>query len=112
MRTFFADALPVVGDSLTLDKNETRHALQTLRMQVGDRMRLLDGHGYEAIAELAEIKGRNSAICRVIELNQLERPKPGFTLFVAPPSNASLSFVLKQCVELGVEKIYLINCRY
>ena len=112
MRTFFADELPAVGDLLTLDKNETRHALQTLRMQLGDEMRLLDGCGKEALAKLDEIKGRNSAICRIIEIKELERPKPSFTLFVAPPSNATLSFVLKQCVELGVEKIFLMNCRY
>ena len=112
MRTFFAEALPEIGETLTLDKNETRHALQTLRMQVGDDMCLLDGLGNSARAELVEIKGRNSAVCKVLSIETLERPSPGITLFVAPPSNATLAFVLKQCVELGVEKVYLMSCRY
>jgi 16S rRNA (uracil1498-N3)-methyltransferase len=112
MRKFYCEELNKVGDLVKIDKTETRHILQTLRMKEGDDLLLMDGEGTLANAQIAKIEGRNSLFCELKEITAVPRPKLKITLFVAPPSNGTLALILKQAVELGVDSVYLMSCKY
>lgn len=112
MRKFFCSELMQVGDLVKMDKTESRHILQTLRMKEGDELQLMNGEGTLANATIAKIEGRNTLLCELKDLTQAPRPKLKISLFVAPPSNGTLALILKQAVELGVDSVYLMSCKY
>ena len=112
MRKFFCDELFEAGQLVKIDKTESRHILQTLRMKEGDELLLMNGEGLLADAKIAKIEGRNNLICEILQVTQAPRPKLKISLFVAPPSNGTLALILKQAVELGVHSVYLMACQY
>ncbi|WDE99297.1 RsmE family RNA methyltransferase [Lentisphaera profundi] len=112
MRKFFCEEISAVGDLVKIDKTESRHILQTLRMQEGDELLMMNGEGLIAHAEIAQVEGRNTLYCKINKLDLAQKPGLKISLFVAPPSNGTLALILKQAVELGVDSIYLMSCQY
>ena len=42
---FYVNPEKIIGDSFSLDKDESKHAIQVLRKKVGDKICLLNGIG-------------------------------------------------------------------
>lgn len=109
---FFVDE-PLRGRSGTveLSEEEARHAVSVMRLDVGDRLTLFDGRGFEATATIREVF-KKRAIVAVDEVFERPRmPSVATTLYVALPRAGGADDLLRSAIELGVTRIVPITTR-
>ena len=116
IRRFYAPGLEDGDTTVSLTESESQHALRVLRLEPGDRLRLLNGRGLVAEAELLPdpngARHPRQALCRILESSRQPPPSPSLTLCVAPPRGKAYDVVLKTATELGFAKIQPVLCRY
>jgi 16S rRNA (uracil1498-N3)-methyltransferase len=113
MSFFYQPNLNSETETLFLSKEESLHISKTLRGKPGDLLKLIDGKGQIARAEILSIpKNKGEVECRLVNLQKTPEPKNKIHLYLAPPRHNILGPLLKQCTELGVWEIHLIECEY
>ena len=85
-------------------KSERTHLFKVLRGRAGDKILLIDGKGGIAEAELV-----TKDCISVKKITNLPDPQIKLHLFVAPPRKQKMDQMLKQCSEIGVWSINLIE---
>ena len=96
-----------------LSEAESLHASRVLRLAVGERLALMDGHGHSAVATVTDISRRgNQVTCEVDEITTHQPPKWSVRLYVAPPRAKIMELVVRFATELGVSRITPILCKY
>ncbi|MFV0554238.1 MAG: 16S rRNA (uracil(1498)-N(3))-methyltransferase [Mangrovibacterium sp.] len=101
----------ISGNTYTLPEEESKHAVRVLRMQVGDRLQLIDGKGgfYEAIVSEANPK-RCTIEVQSKEENYAQR-KHYLHIAVAPTKNIDkIEWFLEKATEIGIDEITPILC--
>lgn len=104
MASQFYVAEKLRAGSITLEGGEYHHLARVLRLQVGDTVRLFDGTGTLATAEIASMS-RTAAILNVD--SPYEAPvdsAPELSVAVALPKLQRSGWLIEKCVELGVSK--------
>lgn len=91
-------------ESGELPAAEARHAVQVLRLRVGDRLEIFDGSGRAAQAELCEADKDRGAV-RVLREWREERPRPEIHLIVALIKNERFDWLVQKATELGAASI-------
>jgi 16S rRNA (uracil1498-N3)-methyltransferase len=111
LRFFIDEPLRGRSGNVELADEEARHAVSVMRLDVGDRLTLFDGRGFEASGTILEaVKKR--AIISVDEV--FERPRMPFvatTLYVALPRAGGADDLLRSAIEFGVTRIVPITTR-
>ena len=105
MRCFYCENLregELSGSDFS--KNESLHLFKVLRGKLGEKILLIDGKGSLASAEIAE-----SNTIKVKTVTQIPSPSIKLHLFVAPPRKQKLDQLLKQCSEIGVWSVTLLD---
>jgi len=97
------------GHRAVLDPSEARHASGPLRLNSGDRVRLIDGAGVVALGELCLLP-RGAAAVDISAVDHHPRPGPGLNLAVAVLAGSAMDLVIQKAVELGVERLLPICC--
>jgi 16S rRNA (uracil1498-N3)-methyltransferase len=82
-----------------------------MRGKVNDKILLFDGCGTTAEATVTSVDAKKVG-CRVDSLVRHTLPKKRIHLYLAPPRHNLLSPLIKQCVELGLWQIHLIECDF
>jgi 16S rRNA (uracil1498-N3)-methyltransferase len=106
----------VAGEVVALDAEQSRHALQSLRLRPGDEVVLFDGKGLEARARLrSQANGdggtrkgadkRRLAEVDLIAIEQHPRPTHALTLYVAGCKGPRLAWLVEKCTELGATRL-------
>ncbi len=107
---FYIHSLQGNTDTFTLDENNSRHIVQVLRMQPGEKLRVTDGKGMEATATIAEA---NKKKC-IVQLSEKElQPAPACRTMIAVSllKNASrFEWFLEKATELGISEIIPLKC--
>jgi 16S rRNA (uracil1498-N3)-methyltransferase len=94
----------------TLDADESRHALQSLRLRPGDALTLFDGRGRIAHAVLQETeRSANRATVAIEHVLNVPPPTLTLTLIAAACKGPRLTWMIEKCTELGVTRIVLVN---
>ena len=107
LRRFLVDDLspPLVH----LTGRESRHAIQVLRLKVGDSVVLFDGRGLEATGIVREV-GR---LTMAVEISERRAAPPrtlvSLTLAVATPKGERADWLVEKCAELGVTALWLLE---
>lgn len=92
-------------DEGALTDEEAKHCTQVMRHREGDRIRIFDGKGTEALAEIASASSKRVEL-RVLE-QHLTPPSPvSISLIQAIPKGANMELIIEKAVELGVNAIY------
>lgn len=96
-----------LADTMTLGPREARH-LHVLRLRLGDAVRVFDGQGHEAVAEIVEL----DEVRAVLALGEAiqgaaETPYP-LMLAVTLLKGDKLAEVVRAATELGVVRIQLL----
>ena len=102
-RCFYTEPVEL-GDEPTIEGDEARHLVQSLRVRVGEMVELLNGQGRRVRAEIIH-RERRSLRCRVLAIDELPRPAVSIMLVQALPKSGKFDLVLQKAVELGVDGI-------
>ena len=109
MNTFFFPDLS--SDLVTLDEDESKHAVRVLRMKIGDELMLVDGKGTRAYAEVSDDHPKRCTL--QIKKRETETTGRNFKLHIAiaPTKNIDrLEWFVEKATEIGIDSIALLNC--
>lgn len=97
---FLSLEIPLVGNSLTLDPDQSAHCCRVLRMKAGEPISLIDGKGSLAEATLIESNPKRTTV-KIESITFCERASHVSVAFglVKPHS---LEWIFKKCTEIGV----------
>lgn len=100
---FFVDELPDV-EELLLDGAEGRHAVDVLRLGVGERVRIGDGAGSVAEGEVLQAGPAGLRVAVTLRFD-VPAPDPEFVLVQALPKGDHGPLAVDLATELGVDRI-------
>ncbi|MGE5397382.1 MAG: 16S rRNA (uracil(1498)-N(3))-methyltransferase [Chitinophagales bacterium] len=105
MRRFYVETGTIVAGRVCLTGSQSKHALQVLRLQPGEKVIIFDGSGVDYLIELEEVTP-GSVTGTVIETR--ENVNDGLlsvTLVQALGKGDKMDFIIQKAAELGVRKI-------
>jgi len=104
--TFLHADLPgtSVGDHVTLDGDEGRHAVVVKRIRVGEQVALTDGAGTTAVVTVAET-GKASFTGTVDEVRSVGQETPRVVVVQAIPKGDRGELAVEMLTEVGVDVI-------
>jgi 16S rRNA (uracil1498-N3)-methyltransferase len=106
MRRFFVNPGDLKESStLELTGDEFHHLKNVCRLEVGERVELLDGEGGLARAEILNIE-KKSAELSIISVSQIaELPYPHTEIILSIPRFQKMELIIQKCAELGATSI-------
>lgn len=106
MHRMFEEGLVAhVGDVVVIGGDEAQHAARVKRVEVGERVQVLNGAGLVADGEVAEIrKGRGGweVAVRVLSTRVVEMRKPQVEVWTGVPKGDRLEEMVDQLAQIGV----------
>ena len=107
MHSFFYEDLrnAKAEDPIRLCREEENHLFRILRAVPGDIIRLLDGAGCVAEAEILPDR-----TVKIVSMRREPAPLLRLHLYFAPPRRQKTEQLLKQAAELGVSRIVSFFC--
>jgi 16S rRNA (uracil1498-N3)-methyltransferase len=107
---FFIENINPSGSELILDEETSKHIVQVLRMQNGERLLLTNGKGYSIEGEITDAHKKHS-IVNIISSAFTQREKPELTIAISLIKNASrFEWFLEKATELGTAEIIPLIC--
>jgi 16S rRNA (uracil1498-N3)-methyltransferase len=107
---FYSENIAEADQHIVLDEETSRHIVQVLRMQEGEQLRLTDGKGHAAIAELIGPHKKHSTV-QIISSSFHPRNEPLFTIGISLIKNAArFEWFLEKASELGVAEVVPLLC--
>lgn len=103
---YFFQKTDLTRSSLELDEGTSRHIVQVLRMQSGDRLMLTDGRGTQAHCRITQAHKRH---CQVELVDRFATParSANFSIGVAfTKSKSRNEWLLEKLTEIGTADIY------
>jgi 16S rRNA (uracil1498-N3)-methyltransferase len=97
------DVYEIIGDQL-------HHLLNVIRLEIQEEVMLLDGKG-QRILTVAQNISKRSVLLKKMRTESITR-KYFIDLALGIPKKDALESCLKQSVELGIRKIFLIRSHY
>jgi 16S rRNA (uracil1498-N3)-methyltransferase len=102
---FFCEELDFKQNPFTLPDSVFRHAVQVLRLRVGDSLRLFNGEGIECEAVLLNVAKRSAEV-HVEQFIETETESPlSITLLQGISRGERMDYAIQKAVELGVTRI-------
>lgn len=105
---FYTDNLQ--QDFIQLDEDTSKHVIQVLRMETGERLLLTDGKGSKAEAEIIEDNRKRCVVKRVTIEKEAEKNRK-VAIAISLIKNASrFEWFLEKATEIGVREIIPLIC--
>ena len=102
---FYQETNIQVGDEIELSPANHRHAIQVLRLKLGQTLVLFNGQGGEFYAQLVLADKRTSRVL-IERFDPVNRESPLFvTLVLATIKPDKMDFAIQKAVEMGVSAI-------
>ena len=98
----------ITTGNITLDENESTHAVRVCRACVGDVLQLSDGMGHfaDAVIEVADAK---ACVVRVDNVIEAKRPRPKVSLGIACLKDDALEEVVFHAAQTEIDKIIFLR---
>lgn len=93
----------------TLDRQESHHAANVLRLRKGDMITLFDGAGKYGDGPIVN-PDKNALTVDVFEVLQENRARIAITIASAIPKGKRWQMLVEKCTELGVQRILPMLC--
>lgn len=103
----------ISGKTYTLDETESKHCVRVLRLQKGDEITLVDGHGGMFIAEIEDPNPKRCAV--KVKKEELNFGRRNFQVHVAiaPTKNIDrLEWFLEKATEIGINRVTPLLCQH
>ena len=105
MHLFYQPHLDSAESGLFLIEDDSRHAVKTLRLGVGDPIAVTDGHGNRHAAVINAVDARRCGFRIIDTLTTPARPF-SIRICVAPTKNLDrIEWFVEKAVEIGIERI-------
>ncbi|MCL1964911.1 MAG: 16S rRNA (uracil(1498)-N(3))-methyltransferase [Firmicutes bacterium] len=104
MHRFYFDETRRENDCVRLDEEESKHALQVLRLKKDAEIVLLDGLGGVYEARIVEI-ARQRVTAEITAVISDNEASTRVTLYQGLPKAAKLENILQKCTEIGVHAL-------
>ena len=104
MHRFFLSPVDWNAPGPALDASESHHALDVLRLNIGDRLVAFNGEGSEATAQISAIEGKVARL-KLLQRSQTQPLPCAITLAQAVPKGKNMDFIIQKSVELGAARI-------
>lgn len=95
---------PFAG-TVTLSGPEGRHAVTVKRIQPGERIMLVDGHGTHATVTVTATRGREELTAEVDEVGVGKQPRPAVTVVQALPKAERSELAVDLATQAGADEI-------
>jgi len=109
--TFYCAELEPGTKQLIFNEDESRHLRAARRLRVGQHIRVLNGRGLTAEAELTQV-ARNLCSADILSSEPAEPLARRLTIAVAVPKGDRQRYMIESLVQLGVSKIIPLECEY
>ncbi len=104
MNRFFLPAKEWNSENPSLSESESHHALDVMRLEVGQKLTAFDGVGHEATAQISSIQNRRAVLS--LGPRTASPPLPGSIMLAqAVPKGKTMDFIVQKAVELGASAI-------
>ncbi len=104
MHRFYLPPESVQHHTIQLSEREAHHAINVLRVRVGERVVVLDGAGKELLCEIASLD-REQVTLRVASRQTLPPLPYELTLLQAITKGKTMDVIVQKATELGVHRI-------
>ena len=95
----------ILSDTISLNREESRHLKTVLRVKQGELLELFDGKGRTCSASINRIENHSIAITLCSEPNLHPKPSCAITLFVCISKGKRMDWTVEKATEIGVAKI-------
>lgn len=103
-------ATQINNTEITLDENDSRHAVKSLRLSYGEPLEIVDGRGNVFSTEIISAHHKK-CICKIIDVTQEDSLPYSLHMAVAPTKNIDrFEWFLEKATELGISEITPILC--
>lgn len=104
LRFYSAENLKI-GATVKLSDNAATHATRVLRLNVGDKIKLFNGDGFDYACELVSVK-KSEVLAKVKSSEAINNESPlNITLLQGISSGERMDYTIQKAVELGVAAI-------
>lgn len=105
MSRFYVSPESVKGEKIYVNKGESHHIIDVMRLEEGDPVTVFDGTGKEYSGRIESVKNKCVAIA-VDKVDALaEKSQVEISLAQAMPKKDKMDFIVQKATELGVKEI-------
>ncbi len=107
---FYKIDISLADNEVVLDESSSKHIVQVLRMQVGEKLQLTNGKGNLFTTQIID-DNRKRCTVSVIEKSTITNHKSQISIAISPVKNASrFEWFLEKATEIGVTEIIPLLC--
>ncbi len=108
-RRFFAEK---IQDYVEISGDEFSHAVNTLRLGVGEKVILFDNSGFDYVCTINNIAKKSMTVCVDEKIVNENECKNDITLICGYLKGDKTEFVVQKAVELGVKEIVVFSSEF
>lgn len=109
--TFFHADLDAKETLIELSPQESQHAAKARRLKAGSPVRVLNGRGLVADAQIHAVE-RSKATLKIDSTKEFARPRLSLCIATAVPKGDRQKVMLDMMSQLGVTQIMPLECEY
>lgn len=104
---------PDILSDPVLPVSDSQHCIKVLRMSVGDKIEVVDGHGHQYTCVIADAHPKH-ALVEIIDTRDVPLSwSQHITVAVAPTKHIDrMEWMVEKLVEVGVNRIVPLRCRW
>jgi 16S rRNA (uracil1498-N3)-methyltransferase len=107
---FYIEQVNVEDPLFTFPEESSKHIIQVLRMKMGERLRITDGNGYRAEAEIVSDHRKHCQVKR-LSIEYVQPASHQKCIAISPVKNSSrFEWFLEKATEIGVAEIVPLIC--
>jgi 16S rRNA (uracil1498-N3)-methyltransferase len=112
MQLFYTPDIDAASSTYYLNEEESKHCVRVLRLQVGDKVQLIDGKGSFYTAAIIDAHPKRTQLQIVSVQIDFHKRNHYLHIAVAPTKNIErLEWFLEKATEIGIDEISLIICK-
>lgn len=109
--SFYHPDLGLSDTQVQLSANEAAHALKSRRLGVGQGIRLLNGRGLVAQAEISQVSQRDVTVS-VLSVELSSTTQPSLTIASAVPKGDRQRVMVEMLTQLGIKELIPLACEH
>ena len=110
MQLFYSNQIR--NNTITLSEDEAKHCIKSLRKEIGDEIRVVDGKGNLYITKLDNFDKKTCELTIQETIKEFGKQNNYIHVAIAPTKNLSrIEWFVEKAIEIGVDEISFIECK-